>query len=201
MSKGWIWWVAALLLDVGFSVFGIVYIRRRLGSDHWRLLPGYIGLCAVTLCAGLLWRAPSETTVGYYGMLPLLMLIAAEDIERHRISNKLLAVLLVVGLAFVLANRERLLSRLAALVIYGGVFILVSLITRGKFGMGDAKLCGVVGLFFGLIEMFTVLFLASLLACACGLAVAIKTRDLKREIPFAPPMTLAVLVTLVGGWF
>ena len=83
------------------------------------------------------------------------------------------------------------------MVVYGGVFVLVSLLSKGGFGMGDAKMLGVVALFFGLFEMFTALFATSVVACALGVVKAVRSRSLKQEVAFAPSIAAGILLALI----
>ena len=65
--------------------------------------------------------------------------------------------------------------------------------------MGDVKLLGALGLFFGPYVVM-VLFFGSLIGAAVGLATARGRGSLRsRKIPFGPMLALGAIVTAVAG--
>lgn len=196
MFENWIG-IVAVTAYIVLSLYGVYYLRcggfRATGMRVYGLV------CLATLILGLLLFPPQRATAGCYALIPILMLISVEDVYSHRIANRLLLLLLGLGFAFALLDLQRMPVKLIGTAVYGGVFMLVSLATGGKLGMGDAKLCGVVSLFFGIVEMFSVLFVASLCACLIGIIVIIRTRNAKQEVAFAPEMAVGVLMALAMG--
>ncbi len=190
------YWAAALVGLIGITIGGAVYLRNmKIGGKLGWI--GYIVSCAILLTAGLIWRAPSAATAGFYVLTPALVMLSIEDVKAHRISNRALLILLGAGVIFAALDWQSMVNRLLAMAIYGAIFIIISLVSRGGLGMGDAKLLGVVGLYVGLMEMFTVLFAASVVACVAGIVVLIVSRDMKREVAFAPSVLVGILVSLI----
>ena len=80
----------------------------------------------------------------------LLVFVACFDVVTHRIPNRVtipgMAVVLILRLAFATGTVPEAL--IAGVVGFAAFFFLV-IITRGGFGMGDAKLVGLLGLLLG----------------------------------------------------
>lgn len=80
----------------------------------------------------------------------LLVFVACFDVVTHRIPNRVtipgLAVVLILRLAFATGTVPEAL--VAGVVGFAAFFALV-IVTRGGFGMGDAKLVGLLGLLLG----------------------------------------------------
>lgn len=191
------WMAIALVADLLLTAFGFCYLRA-LYRERRRLRAVYACANAALLICGIAFFAPSQQRIGCWLLFPLLTLISAEDFAAHRIANKLLLALLAIGiLAALMGGSEQWLTKLAAPLIYGAIFVIVSLISRGSFGMGDAKLIAVLAVYYGMIGMFTLLFVASLAACICGVFALIQTRDLHSQIPFAPALEIGALAALI----
>lgn len=105
--------------------------------------------------------------------------------------------LLALGLLSALVCAETPLPRLIALVVYGLIFILLALASKGGLGMGDAKLIAVVSVCYGVVDMFMVLFVASLFECVLSLAMLARTKNLRTELPFVPAIELGAIVALL----
>lgn len=194
MSDMVFWCVAAvgMLLEL---IGGWFYIwKYRIGGR--KTMGGFAGLVIVTTILMVALDSPSRDSVQYYWLMPVMCLIAIQDWRFHIIANRLLLYLLVIGLAMCAFAPEQFLLRAGAMLIYGGIFVLVSLITKNSLGMGDAKLCGVLALYYGMISILTALFVGSVAAAICGLFVLIRTRDRKKEIPFAPALLIGCLSAL-----
>ena len=194
MSETVFWCVAAAGMLLGL-IGGWFYIRKyEIGGR--KTIGGFVGLVIVTAVLTALLDAPSRDSVQYYWLMPVMCLIAIQDWKYHIIANRLLLYLLVVGLAMCVFAPEQFLMRTTAMLVYGGIFVLVSLITKNSLGMGDAKLCGVLALYYGMISILTALFVGSIAAAICGLFVLIRTRDRKQEIPFAPALLIGCLFAM-----
>lgn len=80
----------------------------------------------------------------------LLVFVACFDVVTHRIPNRVtvpaMAVVLILRLAFATGTVPE--AFIAGVVGFAAFFLLV-VITRGGFGMGDAKLAGLLGLLLG----------------------------------------------------
>lgn len=96
---------------------------------------------------------------------------------------------------------ERFGSYFIAVVIAGGFFLLIILISRGKWmGVGDVKLAVFMGLVLGWPKILVALFLAFLVGAFVSIALIIlKKKTLKSEIPFGPFLAASTIITIFLG--
>jgi len=156
----------------------------------------HVCISAALLAAGLVFFHPRRSNAGIWLLMPMLSAICFEDLIARRISNKILIIMLAAGVLAALVNGRPLLFQFAAPVIYGVIFILMSLISRGGLGMGDAKLIAVMSVYYGVIDMFNVIFAAAVIELAISIVVLIRTKNLRAEIPFAPAIGLGAVIAL-----
>ena len=93
-------------------------------------------------------------------------------------------------------------NHLGAMILAGGLFYLVVVLSRGKgMGMGDVKLAGVLGLIFGWPDMIMIIILAFIVGAGVGIVKIVREKGAtKKTIPFGPFLTLAsLLVFSMGG--
>ncbi|MGF1664850.1 MAG: prepilin peptidase [Acidimicrobiia bacterium] len=149
-------------------------------------------------------------------LLPAHLLLAAlttvlvvTDLDAKLIPNRLLypgtaigAVLLAVGALSV--DRPVDLGRGAISGVgYFGLLLLVAIITRGGFGMGDVKLAVVLGLFMGFwgwSVLASGLFYTGLYGGIPALVMIVTGRAGRGdELPYGPAMVLGTWTALVAG--
>ena len=92
-------------------------------------------------------------------------------------------------------------NKLLAAIIGGGFFLVIVLISRGKWmGGGDVKIGVLMGLLLGLSQLFAALFLAFLVGAIVSIVLLIsKKKNLKSEIPLGPFLIGATFITLLWG--
>ncbi|MCX7710830.1 MAG: A24 family peptidase [Clostridia bacterium] len=143
---------------------------------------------------GWSWAAAS------YGLLVVLLGTAVIfDIQQKIIPERLIlgGILLGTGLLFVNPELTYINAILGAIVV-GGALWLVSVISKGALGLGDAKLMGCTGLFLGMERNLSSLAIAVVLSGLVGAALLIKsTTNKRREIPFAPFILAGVLISIL----
>lgn len=139
------------------------------------------------------------------GLLGLLLLVAAaEDLWRLRISNVVSGAVLLCGIAAVgfagptLAMWEN--AVVFAGVLAGGTFLF----SKGKFGGGDVKLLAAVTLWFsleGALRLLAAVFIAGGLLAIAYLSVG-KAKRPRKGIPYgvaiASGASVALYSTVVG---
>lgn len=142
---------------------------------------------------------------GVVGIILLLLFCSYEDISRKRI--KVRSILLEIPFFLVdfwantiMTNEISIISRLAGLIL-GGIFVGISVITRGQMGKGDGYLIGVIGInlgFFITLEMITYsLILAAIIAIILLVFFHVSR---KKAIPFIPFLSGGFLCcVLLGG--
>lgn len=130
--------------------------------------------------------------------LLILLLAAVIDIKYYRIPNPLSlgGSILLFTLQWIDSVQFPKAFLFSSLISFG-IMLLFILLTKGKLGMGDAKLSlltgGVLGLYYWLIS----LFIASSIALLVILPVLkYKKKGRKTPIPFAPFLALGALAAL-----
>lgn len=149
------------------------------------------GLAAAAIVArsGLPWWA----TGVYLGLLGLLVVLTATDLEQRRLPHIVLDPLIVAAAAFVPFNPgvEPMMALIGAAAAVGFLGVL-ALVVRGGLAVGDLYLVAPIGLMLGWPAIFTALFGAAFLAAATSVALLVARRvGLRSYIPFGP--------FLVGG--
>jgi leader peptidase (prepilin peptidase)/N-methyltransferase len=131
------------------------------------------------------------------------------DIEHKRLPNRILypgtavgAVLLAAGAAGG-GDLSSLWRGLAGGVAYFGMLLLVALLARGGFGMGDVKLAFVLGLFAAFISweaLFVAVFGAFVLGGLASILLLLLTKASRKDaIPFGPWLVLGSWLAIVVG--
>lgn len=162
--------------------------------------PGVVAVVAIFLAAAALIHLDlSAEAFIAAGFCAVLTVLAAIDLERRVIPNR---IVLPAGGLVLLANvivhfgGEAWEYVVAATVAFiGGA--AVSLVTRGGVGMGDAKLCFLLGAGLGW-SVLGALFLGSLAAAVVGLVLIARAgmAARKQTIPFGPFLALGGIVTV-----
>lgn len=96
---------------------------------------------------------------------------------------------------------SKLLSYLYALLIGGGFFAFLVIVSRQKWmGAGDAMLGGLMGLILGYPNILTGLFLAFVLGSLFSIVLMIlKRKTLKDAVPFGPFLVAATFIAFFWG--
>ncbi len=138
----------------------------------------------------------------------LLLPVAYIDYRNKLIPNQMLICMLIVKvilLAFELFFQETdlvnyMISSGISILVFCGVFFLISLVFKNSIGMGDVKLFGVLSIYLGLYGTLHVLFYALIITFfyACFLLIT-KKKDKKDEISFAPMVALGMLACVILG--
>ncbi len=80
-------------------------------------------------------------------------------------------------------------------VLYGGSFLLISLLTRGAVGFGDGVMIAAAGAWTGITFVLCASIFGFLFAGIFGLVyIAVKKLDRKTKLPFAPFFTASCLL-------
>lgn len=163
-------------------------------------------LLAVTAAAGagaVVWRSelPAWATLVYLGLLALLVLLAATDLEHRLLPHAALDPLIIGAVAFVPFNpavgwSSAVLGAIAAVTFLG----IVGLVIRGGIALGDLYLAAPLGLMLGFPGAFTALLVAALLSgLVSGLLVVSGRLGMKSYVPFGPFLVAGALVALLTG--
>ena len=145
--------------------------------------------------------------IKYLILIPMLLAAFAIDYRLQIIPNRLNLTMFEIGLliAFIYgwSNIAITINMLFGMLAGGGIFLLITLLggaIYGKeaMGLGDVKLMGALGLFFGLsniVIISLVSFLVGAILSIFLLATKIKKSD--EYIPFGPFIVLATFIVMI----
>lgn len=132
----------------------------------------------------------------------LLIIISFIDLKCHIITNKLNLSCLGIGIFFTLIYFDKwiLFNNTMGLIIGGGLFLLIAIISKGAMGGGDIKLMGALGFCLGweyiiIISVFS--FILGAIVSLILLILKIKTR--KDYIPFGPFIAVSAIIAMIYG--
>lgn len=129
--------------------------------------------------------------------LLLLIVVSVRDIQSRKVSVLLLTAAGLAGLIYqvCIGQMDRLLIAGGAAV--GGVFLLISKVTREGFGYGDSIGIGILGVFLGFLKILTVLSISFFLLLCVSIPVLWRKKMSKKyTIPFYPFLTCGYLCLL-----
>ncbi len=204
---------------VGGVVGGLVAVRlaqtipARMGvAERRRPMLWWSGAVAVGAIYGLLLPG----TIDGWALLPAFLLfggatlgIALIDLDHQLIPNRILfpalgigTALLVVG-ALIDGDLGSLLPGLLGGAIYFLVLLIVGLVARGGFGMGDVKLALLLGLFLGYLG-WDILVVGSVLAILLGgvasiLLLVFTSKGKDAKFAYGPYLVCGAWIALLWG--
>jgi leader peptidase (prepilin peptidase)/N-methyltransferase len=86
------------------------------------------------------------------------------------------------------------------LVLGGGLFLLIAVLSRGGMGGGDIKLVAMIGAFLGWQAVLLTIFLAASLGAVIGIGlILLKQKGRKDPLPFGPFLALGAFIAMVWG--
>ena len=139
-------------------------------------------------------------------LTPMLISAFIVDYKIHIIPNRLNFTMFEVGIIFAfifgIQNLNLAKDMFLGMIAGGGIFLLITLIgglIAGKeaMGLGDVKLMGALGLFFGWYKILIISVLAFLIGAIISIIVLIVRKN--REdgyIPFGPFIVVATFITI-----
>lgn len=193
---------------IAFAVLGAA--AERLASvwpadEASRRSPGWrtaaLAALSAAAAAGLVARSqlPWWATAVYLGMLALLVLLTATDLEQRRLPHILLDPLILAAVVFVPFNPaveplEAIIGAVVAVAFMG----LAGMLIKGGVAMGDLYLVVPLGLLLGWQGVLPAIFVAALLSAAASIVLLASRRvGLKSYIPFGPFLAAGLVVTLL----
>ena len=144
--------------------------------------------------------------IKYILLLPMLLCAFVVDLKEQIIPNRLNLLMLEVGLVFVFlhgfSNINIALNMLLGMLAGGGIFLLITLIgglIAGKeaMGMGDVKLMGALGLYFGIQNIVVISVMSFLIGAIVSIIYMIVNRkNADTYIPFGPFIVISSIITI-----
>ena len=155
----------------------------------------------------LLYRYKISIDLARFVILtPMLLSAFIVDYKIQIIPNRLNLTMFEIGLIFVfilgIQNLNVAKDLLLGLLVGGGIFVLITLIggaIAGKeaMGLGDVKLMGALGLYFGVVNIAIISVLSFVIGAIISIVLIVIRKN--REdgyIPFGPFIVLAAFITI-----
>ena len=149
----------------------------------------------------------SITALKFFLLVPMLLSVFVIDYREKIIPNRLNLTIFETGLFFAFVegifNINIAIDMLLGMFAGAGVFLIITLIgglIAGKeaMGLGDVKLMGGLGLFFGWRTIIIISLIAFLLGAIIGIAlIAIKRKESGEYIPFGPFIVAGALIAII----
>lgn len=143
--------------------------------------------------------------VGLIGILILLVPCTVLDLWKKRLPVVYLGILLAAAVVINLVTGRAALWEILSGILYGGVFLLISVLTKGAIGFGDGVMIAATGAWTGVVFTMTASIFGFLSAGIFGLIyIKVKKMDRKTKLPFAPfflfnCLWIGVLEWITGG--
>jgi len=166
----------------------------------WRY-PVVETITAAVLVVAYVAFGPSADFLVACVLLPALVALTAIDLDHQMIPDAITLPGILIGLVINLASlRISWLDSVVGILLGGGLFLVIILVSRGGMGGGDLKLGAMLGAFLGWKALIVALFVAIVLGGAIG-AVLLATgrRGRKDPIPFGPFLAAGGAMALFWG--
>lgn len=144
--------------------------------------------------------------IKYLILTPMLLSVVVIDYKLQIIPNRLNLTMFEIGLIFTflygISNVAISINMLLGMVAGGGIFLLITLLgglVYGKeaMGLGDVKLMGALGLYFGLTNIIIVALLSFLIGAILSIILLVtKIKKTDEYIPFGPFIVLGTFITI-----
>jgi prepilin signal peptidase PulO-like enzyme (type II secretory pathway) len=157
-------------------------------------------LPALMAIAGWRFDAPQAAAVSV--LVLALLICTATDLLKYRVPNAVTYPGIVLALAAdVFMPDGEIMEAVLAALLGGGLFLVLSILTRGGIGLGDVKLAVLIGAGLGLPGAYQALFLGIIVG---GLVIAVLflagVVGRRQAVPYAPFLALAAVgVVLAQG--
>lgn len=190
-----------------FSKESLSKYKRIVLPNYWLILVTAIGYMALLYKFGLNDNLMKNLDlIKYIILLPMLVCAFVVDLKEQIIPNRLNLLLFEVGLVFVFLygfnNINVALNMLLGALAGGGIFLIITLIgglIAGKeaMGMGDVKLMGALGLYFGLQNILVISVLSFLIGAMVSIIyMIVKKKNADTYIPFGPFIVISSVITV-----
>ena len=142
----------------------------------------------------------------YSLMSSVLVAIIFTDLKEMIIPDSLVVSILVLSIIhktvnyFLYGISPDLLGSILGLLVAGGLFLTIVIISRGGMGGGDVTLIGTLGFVLGYKYIFLCIFLSFILGAIISiLLLVLKIKTRKDPIPFGPFIVLGFFITVLRG--
>ena len=144
--------------------------------------------------------------IKYLILTPILLSIFVIDYKSQIIPNRLTLTVFEIGLIFTfiygLSNIAISIDMLLGMLAGGGIFLVITLLGgivygREAMGLGDVKLMGALGLYFGLTNIIIIAFLSFLIGAILSIIFLItRVKKMNDYMAFGPFIVLATFIVI-----
>ena len=144
--------------------------------------------------------------IKYMILTPMLLSALVIDWKYQIIPNRLNLTIFEVGLVFTFMqgayNINLAMNLLLGAVVGAGIFLMITLLggliaRKEAMGLGDVKLMGALGLFFGWMNIIMVAVMAFLLAAVISIIILVSRKKKADEyIPFGPFIVISAIIAI-----
>lgn len=142
----------------------------------------------------------------YSLMSSILLAVIFIDLKEMIIPDSLVLSILALSIIhkalnyFLYGISPNLISSFLGLLVAGGLFLAIVIISRGGMGGGDVTLIGALGFVLGFKYIFLCIFLSFILGAIISIILlATKIKKRKDPIPFGPFIVLGFFMTVLWG--
>jgi leader peptidase (prepilin peptidase) / N-methyltransferase len=154
--------------------------------------------CGVVVAAVTFVLRGHDANAALWAVVQLgLVAIAAIDLATRRIPNVLTLSAAIGAIALRLAfERDELVEIVVAGAVCLVALLVLAVIARGGFGMGDVKLAGALGLLLGR-QVVPALLIGTVCGAVAALAAARRARSRKATLAYGPYLCLGAAVVIL----
>ena len=144
--------------------------------------------------------------IKYLILAPILLSVLVIDYKKLIIPNRLnltmfeigIVIAFLYGFSNIAITIDMLLGMVAGITIFSVITLIGSLFYgKGAMGLGDIKLMGALGLYFGLANITTISIVAFLIgAILAVILLATKKKSSKEYMPFGPSIVIAAFISI-----
>ena len=144
----------------------------------------------------------------YMAIIPMLISVFVIDMKKRIIPNRLTLTMFEVGLIFTflygISNINIAADMLLGMLAGAGIFAIITLVggfLSGKeaMGLGDVKLMGALGLYFGVSAISAISILSFFIGAIIGIFILIVRAIARKKdsyIPFGPFIVIAAIILI-----
>lgn len=178
------------------------YCRDKISSQYpiIELLNGLIYLV-------LFYKFHLSIDFVFYALISsTLIVVTLIDLKEMIIPDSLVIVILALsilqkGLNYIIYKTPvNLVDSIGGLLLAGGIFLLIVILSKGGMGGGDVTLIGALGFVIGIKYILLTIFLSFILGALISLILlATKIKTKKDPIPFGPFIVISFFIVLFFG--
>lgn len=189
---------AGMLTGLFLSRFAVLQIRKEMEYKEKNRI--YIIILNVVLWDLLYLNCGMTWEYLIFALVASALLgLSAVDLACYEIPIEFNIFILLLGLVQTYLDRENWLSHVLGFFLVSGIFLVISLVTKGKgMGGGDIKLMATLGLVLGAERILLVMVVGSVLGAVIH-SIIMKVRKKEHMLAFGPYLAAAGIIAMCWG--